>query len=200
MNVNMLRKIIILITILHFIAGKSVCLATNFAADSSYDTCFTPGEDCSNKIIRAIAQAKQEILVQAYSFSDISIAEALVLAKTRGIDVKIILDKSQLRARYSLIPYFINHNIKLVIDNEPKIAHNKILVLDRQTVVGGSYNFTQAAKNKNAENVMIINDPGFAEKYVKYWYKRQTKSKEISMLKTNSRFKQTKIYGKNNPN
>lgn len=189
----MLRKIFILITILAFIAGKAVCFAANFAVNSSYDICFTPGEDCSSKIIRAITQAKQEILVQAYSFSDISIAKALVLAKTREVDVKIILDKSQLRARYSLISYFISHNINPVIDNEPAIAHNKILVLDRQIVIGGSYNFTQAAKNKNAENVMIINDPGFAEKYVKYWYARQNRSKDIGNLKVNK-------YAKNNPN
>lgn len=180
----MLRKIFILITILSLIVGKSVCFAANFAVNSTYNICFTPGENCSNKIIKAIAQAKQEILVQAYSFSDISIAEALILAKTRGVDVKIILDKSQLKARYTLIPYLISNNINPVIDDEPAIAHNKIILLDRHVVVGGSYNFTQAAKNKNAENVVIIDDPGFAEKYVKYWYARQIRSKEIGNIKT----------------
>ena len=194
-NSNILRKIFILIVILPLMAFESVCFAANFAVNASYDLCFTPGEDCSNKIIRAIAQAKQEILVQAYSFSDISIARSLALAKSRGIDVKAILDKSQLKAKYSLIPYLISNNIYPVIDYEPAIAHNKIIILDRHIVVGGSYNFSHAANHKNAENVVIIDDPKFAEKYVKYWHVRRNRSKEIYNFKTNK----ANNYVRNNP-
>jgi phospholipase D len=177
-------KIFIMLFFFSLPVTQSFCFADNFLPAATYDICFTPGENCSNKIIKAITQAKQEILVQAYSFSDISIAEALVLAKTRGVDVKIILDKSQLKARYTLIPYLMRNNISPIIDTEVSIAHNKIMILDKRIVVGGSYNFTQAAKNKNAENVVIIDDPKFAEKYVKHWHVRQNNSKEIYNLKT----------------
>jgi phospholipase D len=182
-GVAMLRKGFILLLFFSLLIVQSICLADNFLHNSTYDICFTPGDNCANKIIRAITQTKKEILVQAYSFSDASIAKALVLARARGVDVRIILDKSQLKARYGLIPYFISNNINPIIDNEVAIAHNKIIILDRHTVITGSYNYTGAAKNKNAENVVIIDDLKVAEKYVKYWYARQNRSKEIYNLK-----------------
>lgn len=187
------RKLLIFTIVLSTIIESQCCYAVNFTANASYDICFTPGEDCADKIIKAITQTKQEILVQAYSFSDISIAKALALAKARGVDVKVILDKSQLEAKYSLVPYLISNNIDPVIDADPAIAHNKLIILDRHIVVGGSYNFTQAAKHKNAENVVIIDDSKFAEKYVKYWFARQSRSKKVGNLQINRN-----IHAKNN--
>jgi phosphatidylserine/phosphatidylglycerophosphate/cardiolipin synthase-like enzyme len=178
----MLKTNLVIIAFIFLSMIQPICVAEKFAPRSSFDICFTPGEKCQEKIIQVIRDAKKEILVQAYSFSDLSIASALILAQVRGVNVKILLDKSQLNSKSSLIPYFIANKIYLKIDNEPIIAHNKIIIADRAIVVGGSYNFTYAAKNKNAENVTLIYDPKFAEKFVKYWYTRDAKSKAIGSL------------------
>lgn len=77
------------------------CFAQQFSSGSAYDVCFTPGNDCSLKIINVISQAKKQILVQAYSFTSKPIANALVQARKRGVEVKVILDGSQLK------PYLI---------------------------------------------------------------------------------------------
>jgi phosphatidylserine/phosphatidylglycerophosphate/cardiolipin synthase-like enzyme len=170
------NKIIVVFAILILI--QPFCIADTFSPDASFDICFTPGENCQKKIIRAIKGARKEVLVQAYNFSDMSIAHALVLAKTRGIEVKILLDKSQLNSKHGLIPYFVNNRIYLKIDDKPAIAHNKVIIIDRAIVLFGSYNFTYAAKNKNAENIVLIKDPRFAEKFVKYWHTRDFKSRK----------------------
>jgi phospholipase D len=175
----MLNRVFTTWFLLSLLIAQSSFSANNFLLGATYDICFTPGNNCASKIIRAIAQAKQEVLVQAYSFSDPLIAEALVAAKTKGVMVNIILDKSQVNARSSLVPYFISNNINPVIDDTVAIAHNKTVVIDQRIVVMGSYNFTLAAKNKNAENVVIIDDPKFAATYVRYWYERKYKSKEV---------------------
>jgi phosphatidylserine/phosphatidylglycerophosphate/cardiolipin synthase-like enzyme len=49
------------------------------------------------------------------------------------------------------------------------IAHNKIIVIDGETVLTGSFNFTKAAQEKNAENLLMIRDPTLAAQYTTNW-------------------------------
>jgi phosphatidylserine/phosphatidylglycerophosphate/cardiolipin synthase-like enzyme len=99
---------------------------------------------------------KSEILVQAYSFTSTPIAKALVEAHKRGVKVEAILDKSQRTEKYSSATFLANSVIPTFIDARHAIVHNKIIVLDRDTVITGSFNFTRAAEEKNAENFLII--------------------------------------------
>lgn len=161
-----------------------ILLLSTSSCFGGVDVCFTPGQDCTQSIINEIGRAKKQILVQAYSFSSKPIAMALVSDKNRGIDVKIILDKSQVKARYSLIPYLLKNHIPVFIDYRPAIAHNKIIIIDSIEVITGSFNFTEAAQHKNAENVLILTN-GFKdvysygylmEKYITNWKYRASES------------------------
>ena len=143
----------------------------------STDVCFTPAEHCAPKIIAAIDQAKNQILVQAYSFTSIPIADALIAAKEHGVDVEVLLDKSQLKGKSSVLPNLLDNHIPAKIDYLPAIAHNKIMVIDGNTIVTGSYNFTANAENKNAENLLIIHDPALAFKYANNWWARERVSR-----------------------
>jgi len=156
----MLKKII-------FICLLSFCLSAN----ASISVCFTPGGECTDKIVNAIDGAKQSILVQAYSFTSAPIAEALVHAKGRGVDVRVILDKSQRNGKQTIL--LVDNGIYPLIDNKPKIAHNKIMIIDNEKVITGSFNFTAAAQKSNAENLLVIDDASVAKKYLAYWQKRR---------------------------
>lgn len=173
MKLNKIYKILMLWL---FVAISPICLAEYFAYSASYDVCFTPGNNCAGEIIKAITQAKQQILVQAYIFTDTSIAKALVKAKKRGVDVRVLFDKSQMQEQHAATDILNKGKIKLIVDHLTDIAHNKIIIIDELIVIGGSYNYTRAAAKKNAENVIIIKDAGFAQKYVKNWYMREQKS------------------------
>lgn len=178
----MTNKIRILIaTGLLFFAAT--CLADVFLPQSTYQVCFTPSEDCTKSLVDIIKHAKQKILVQAYTFTSAPIAQALVMAKQRGVDVKIILDKSQINAHYSSATYFSHYGIIPRIDANVQIAHNKIIILDDKTVATGSFNFTKAAQEKNAENLLIITDVKLASKYTENWYKRYNFSVELEEYK-----------------
>lgn len=146
----------------------------------NYEACFTPGEECTQEIVDAIADAKKQILVQAYSFTSAPIARALVDAHKRGVDIKVILDKSQRSARYTSSTFLINQGIPTWIDYKVAIAHNKVMVIDGETVITGSFNFTSAAQNKNAENLLILQDPGLAKVYTHNWYGRLAQSEVAS--------------------
>jgi len=103
-----------------------------------------------------LCKARQEILVQSYSFTSKPIAKALIDAKKRGVKIDTVLDKSNATAKYSAATFLYNAGIPVLIDDNHAIAHNKIMIIDRQILITGSFNFTAAAENKNAENLLVI--------------------------------------------
>ena len=105
------------------------------------------------------ATAKASVLVQAYSFTSAPIAKALLAAHKRGVQVQVILDKSQKSEKYSEADFLVNVGIPTKIDAKHAIAHNKIMIIDGQTVISGSFNFTTAAEEHNAENLLVIRSP-----------------------------------------
>lgn len=140
-----------------------------FGASADTQVCFSPNGDCTDAIIKTIADARSEILVQAYSFTSAPIAKALLNAHKRGVAVSVILDRSQRTQKYSSYTFFRNMGIPVYVDSRHAIAHNKIMVIDETIVITGSFNFTQAAEKKNAENLLIIRSRELAVKYKVNW-------------------------------
>jgi phosphatidylserine/phosphatidylglycerophosphate/cardiolipin synthase-like enzyme len=130
---------------------------------------FSPHGGCTEAIVRELDRAKSSVLVQAYSFTSAPIAKALVEARKRGLKVGVILDASQRTEHYSEADFLANMGVPTRIDAAHKIAHNKIMVIDCSVVITGSFNFTKAAEESNAENVLIVRDARLAEQYTANW-------------------------------
>lgn len=152
---------------------SSVSLIKNI---SSIDVYFSPSGGCTAAIIKEINAAKKQILVQAYSFTSAPIAKALVNAHKRGVSVQVILDKSQKKAGYSSFTFLKNSGIQTFIDYDHAIAHNKIMIIDNDTVITGSFNFTKAAEEKNAENLLIIKSTDLMYIYKDNWLRHKEHS------------------------
>jgi phosphatidylserine/phosphatidylglycerophosphate/cardiolipin synthase-like enzyme len=91
----------------------------------------------------------------------------LVYAFRQGVKVEVILDKSQRTERYTSATFLTNAGISTLIDSRHAIAHNKVIIIDRETLITGSFNFTKAGKEKNAENLLIFKSKTLAGLYVK---------------------------------
>ena len=83
--------------------------------------------------------------------------------------MEVLLDKSQKGNQYSSADFFANSGVLTKIDAQHALAHNKIMIIDGETVITGSFNFTKAAEEKNAENLLVIRDKKLAERYTKNW-------------------------------
>ena len=136
---------------------------------ATWDVYFSPGGGAEGAVVRALAEARGTVYVQAYSFTNAAIAKALVDAHKRGVVVEVILDKSTQTARYSAATFTSNAGIPTAIDAKHAIAHNKIMIIDNATVLTGSYNFTKAAEHSNAENLIVLRDPDLAARYMANW-------------------------------
>lgn len=140
--------------------------------DFSCKVCFTPSQACLPMIIAELDQAKTTIQMQAYSLTSKPIADALIRAKRRGVHIIVLADKSQKRERYTQVKLLKRSGIAVYIDHRPAIAHNKIIIIDGLIVIGGSYNFSNSAESRNAENVTIIKNKDFAALYEANFKKR----------------------------
>ncbi|MGB7767346.1 MAG: phospholipase D family protein [Verrucomicrobiia bacterium] len=141
---------------------------------------FSPKGGCTEAVVANLDKATNTILVQAYSFNSAPIAKALVDAKKRGVKVLVILDKSQRTEKYSSADFIQHAGIPTFIDAKHAIAHNKIMVIDGKTVLTGSFNFTKAAEENNAENLLVIQDAALATKYTANWQAHLKHSKEYA--------------------
>lgn len=139
-------------------------------ATGTVEVAFSPNGGGAGIIINAITQAKKSIKVQAYSFTNADIAKALLDSSKRGVDVKVVLDKSQETEKYTSATFLANAGVPVRIDDDFAIAHNKIMILDEETVITGSFNFTKAAEERNAENVLVIRgNKELAKLYLQNW-------------------------------
>ena len=143
---------------------------------SRVEVYFSPKGGCTETVVREIDKARKSILVQAYSFTSPAIAKSLVEAKRRGLEVVVILDKSQRTEKYSAADFVAHAGIPTFIDTKHAIAHNKIMVIDGATVLTGSFNFTTAAEEHNAENLLVLREPDLARKYRDNWIVHQKHS------------------------
>ena len=142
---------------------------TGCATTSVPVVCFSPSGHCADLVIREIGTASHSIHVQAYGFSHPGIAKALADAEKRGVDVEVILDKSNRSESYSEGNFVAGAGIKTFIDSRHPIAHNKVIVIDQGEVITGSFNFTRAADEKNAENLLILKSPALAKQFLNNW-------------------------------
>ena len=83
--------------------------------------------------------------------------------------MNVVLDKSQQSNKYTSSTYLLNGGIGPLIDDKHAIAHNKVMVIDGRIAITGSFNFTRAAEEKNAENLLIIDDPALAKRDSENW-------------------------------
>ena len=142
-------------------------LTLTLASGADVEVYFSPNGGATNAIVDEIDRAQREILIQAYTFTSAPIASALITARTRGITVEAILDKSNIKQGYSSMTTLENAGIPVYIDEHVKIAHSKIMIIDGREIITGSFNFTMAAEYHNAENLVILrNDPALVIKYM----------------------------------
>ncbi|TCS80997.1 phospholipase D family protein [Pectinatus cerevisiiphilus] len=152
---------------------------TTIEGTGTIEVAFSPNGGAEEAIVDEINGAKSSIKVQAYTFTNSKISKALLHAQKRGVDVQIILDKSQQTSKYSPLKFFADNSIPVKIDNDFQIAHNKIMIIDEKTVITGSFNFTKAAAEKNAENLLIIRgNQKLTALYLKNWAWRWNSTQE----------------------
>jgi phosphatidylserine/phosphatidylglycerophosphate/cardiolipin synthase-like enzyme len=147
------------------------------AGQGTLQAAFSPWDDVEGLIVGALADAHEEILMQAYLLTSRKIVGALRKAQQRGVDVRVLLDAGQLASMPAAQKQQIvlrDSGIAVWGETNYTNAHNKVIVIDAgtadATLITGSYNFTWSAQHKNAENVLIVRgNPQLTGLYAANW-------------------------------
>ena len=166
------RRLVIAVFIVGLLLGAIVGIVYSMYSgryiqplSPSYEIHFSPKGGCADTIIYWIGRANQSVHVLMYVFTLPNVAEALISAHDRGIEVKIVFDKSQ-GSSYGQYVILKAAGIGVRNDTNPDgIMHNKVAIIDNRIVITGSFNWTNSAENSNNENLVVIRSVDVASRY-----------------------------------
>jgi phosphatidylserine/phosphatidylglycerophosphate/cardiolipin synthase-like enzyme len=134
--------------------------------------CFSPEEDCTAFAVDAIDRAETQILVSAYGLTTSSkVVEALIQARRRGVEVRVIADRTTPCERKSGLGPLAEAGVPISIDHSIRIAHAKSMVIDSQVTLTGSMNWTGSAAH-NSEDLNLVASKTIAAAYAGHWHQR----------------------------
>lgn len=130
---------------------------------------FSPRGGVTDALVQYIGTAQKSIRVLAYNFTSRPVADALIEAHKRGVDVEVILDRSVPTERNSALPRLLSAGIPTWIDKAHRIAHNKVIIVDEEWIETGSFNYSPNAENFNGENALICKSTEGSQHYFLDW-------------------------------
>jgi len=159
-------------------------LPTTVATPNSVPTAditvgFSPGK-AEAMVLDHIASAKSTLDMEAYEFTNKTIAEAVRSAQRRGVKVRVIADQARISGKYNAAVFLANNQVSVRASSPRyKIFHNKVLIVDGEAVQTGSFNYTSAAVKSNAENVLILRSKSVADTYTREFERLWAESRPV---------------------
>ncbi|MFH1127312.1 MAG: phospholipase D-like domain-containing protein [archaeon] len=126
---------------------------------------FCPEDGCGEHVMEALMGARESIDFMTFSFTHDGIGDTIVNKHKQGIAVRGVFEKFQ-NSQWSEYEKLKDEGIDVRFDTNPKNMHNKVFIVDNDTVITGSFNPTKAADTENDENIIIIHDREIAGKYL----------------------------------
>jgi phosphatidylserine/phosphatidylglycerophosphate/cardiolipin synthase-like enzyme len=155
---------------------------TTAPATGQIESAFSPDAGAEDLVLKVIHASNKSIRLAAYSFTSPIVAKALLMAKKRGVDVRVLVDeKANLKkANLAALNLLVNGNIPTRTISTYAIHHDKYIVSDERHVQNGSFNYSQAAANSNSENVLVIwNNPVLATSFQDHWQSRWSEGRNF---------------------
>ncbi|MFA0921442.1 phospholipase D family protein [Pseudomonas tremae] len=167
-----IRRLYIPVTI------AALTLVTSAVQAAQVQVGFSPEGSAEALVLDVIQKAEHQILLMGYSFTSPKVVRALIAAKQRGVEVKVVLDArgNEGKASKAAMNLIANAGIELRTNAAYKIQHDKVIVTDGQNVETGSFNYSTAAARSNSENALVLWDsPDVAKAYTQHWQSRWDK-------------------------
>ena len=138
--------------------------------DSVLSIYFSPKDDAMNRgILPLINSSKKYIYIPTFLITDKGMCNALIAAKKRGVDVKVLVDAVNAMGRASKHQLLRDNGILVKTENYAGKLHSKSMIIDDKYVVIGSMNFSYSGNAKNDENLIIIKNSSAAKFYRKFF-------------------------------
>ena len=137
-------------------------IAESEPAESELFIC--PRDNCADRLVEFIDSAEESVHVMIYSFTHDEIAGAVVSARGRGLDVRVVMDGGQAAGQHSKDEFLVENGVgvRLVDPAGYAIMHHKVAIIDGEAFSTGSFNYSKNADTGSAENLLVVYDKGLA--------------------------------------
>jgi phosphatidylserine/phosphatidylglycerophosphate/cardiolipin synthase-like enzyme len=128
---------------------------------------FSPDDGVQKQIVRLIQGAQESIIFLAYSFTADEIADALLARAQAGVEVAGVMEGEQVQSnRGGEYDRLHGAGLDVRLDSNPNQMHHKVMIIDSQIVITGSYNFSKSAETNNDENILVLHNPQIASLFL----------------------------------
>ena len=156
----------------HALAAIAIAIAITSTAHgitADIQLFFSPRGGCADAAVKAIAAATTSMDIMAYSISEPRITAAIKEAKARGIKCRMVVNPTQESPVESSANAIAQSGVETRTDTIERLMHTKAIIIDAKIVICGSFNFSTAAENENAEAMMIVTDETIAKRYTEHF-------------------------------
>ena len=129
------------------------------------ETYFASQEDPTERIVSAIREARSKVDFLAFSFTHDAIGTALAEKHRGGVKVRGVFENTGSETRFSEYGRLKDAGAEVYQDGNPYVMHHKVIVVDDHLVVFGSFNYSDNAAEDNDENLLVVDDPIFANAF-----------------------------------
>ncbi|MEZ6065912.1 MAG: phospholipase D-like domain-containing protein [Planctomycetaceae bacterium] len=147
--------------------------ASNDQAAERPEVWFSPGDDCRNRIIGLLRQARSSVNLCVFTITDDLISNAILDTHRRGVRLRIMSDNDKASDLGSDLLKFERAGIPVRFDRGQHHMHHKFAIFDDEAVVTGSYNWTVGAALDNEEHIVVLHDTElvarFLSEFEKLW-------------------------------
>ena len=134
---------------------------------TSLEVYFSPDDHVAKRIAALLRGANASIYFLAYSFTANDFGDIIRQKAQDGVMVAGVMDASQIKLDAGTeYDAFVKAGLPVYPDGNAGLMHHKVIIIDNQIVITGSYNFTASAERTNDENVMIIYNKQLAADYM----------------------------------
>ncbi|MEE8121812.1 MAG: phospholipase D-like domain-containing protein [Anaerolineales bacterium] len=127
---------------------------------------FSPDDHVLQRLLSLIAAAEESIEFLAFTFTSDPLAEVLIARGADGVRVRGVMERGQVNNSGGEFGNLVLAGLDLRLDANRNKMHHKVILIDGEIVVTGSYNFSRNAEEKNDENILILHSDEIAQKYL----------------------------------
>lgn len=148
---------------------------------------FSPNEGGEELVVKVIDSSRRTLRVLAYSFTSVPVTQALLRARRRGVDVRIVVDQKSNFAEdrsgksRAALSALVTSGVDVRSIGVYPIHHDKVVIADEETVELGSFNFSDAAAHRNSESVLVNwRNPRLAAGFLQHFERNYRQSSAVS--------------------
>lgn len=135
--------------------------------DTPIDVYFSPDDSPRASLLDLISNAQESIYFMAFSFTADPLGEAVLARAEAGVTVAGVMETEQVKSNIGTeFDRFNQAGLDVYLDGNEGQMHHKVMVIDQNIVVMGSYNFTDSAETRNDENMIVIYNDQIAAEFI----------------------------------